>query len=913
MSPSWRCPACGAVATLGEESTLVCSACSCRVRLINPATLAEEASSGEQVTGVYVDPSSHETLPVASVRRAISSGNLAPPGYELVEEIGRGGMGVVYRARQTRLNRTCALKMILAGGHAGAAQRERFETEAQAIARLQHENIVRVYEIGEHQGQPFMALEFCEGGSLDRRLRAQQPTPHEAAILVRTLAMGMQAAHDARVIHRDLKPSNILLTGEGTLKVTDFGVARKLDEIGQTHTGSVIGTPSYMPPEQARGEKELGPAVDIYALGAILYECLTGRPPFKAATAMETVLQVIGTEPVAVRQLNPAVPLDLETICLKCLQKDPRKRYASAKELADDLGRFVEGKPILARPVGVVERALRWCRRNPGWAAAWATVALLTLTLIGGLTYGIVTVTALNAAVIKESKEKDEQKLAAQKAAQEAKEQTTRAQENLALYERRLDDSIDSLKLFTDDVRTFCEDALVPGESKSKLIEAMVQRMEKQAANLDQELKEKFDVDRVRSALYVYQSIVLGYIELGSASKAEPVLNKALKLADRWIAERPQDPAGLAYRAAVVHLFGVVQERKLNIVLATTYHTEAYEIRKKLLGNEKVERFTPAKTVMDVADSLDALKRYDEALVVRKEAYEKIQAYNANHDPRPDLVYFSLDAWSWTYSKAAAACKEDDVVRKKAYLEKSNEKYAELEKLRPDGRMVIDRWSKDLHALGELETRAGEQALRDKQEIKAREHFAAASKYFTAQARLTRKLTTAKDLFKQRDAYADSLFDQGTTAKQLGQREQARKHFDQCRLVREELMRDYPQEASSQKLDWAFTLTELGQHTEAIAQADIYSVKYDGKDITYRLARLYSRCIPIVEDARRPAPLTPEDRKLQDSLRDRSLDCLDRSIRNGFDYWNDLKLEPDLNWIRDDPRYQKILARARAP
>jgi serine/threonine-protein kinase len=206
------------------------------------------------------------------------------------KELGRGGMGVVYQARSLALQRPCALKMILSGAHSDAAEVERFRTEAQAIARLQHPGIVQVFEIGEHDGKPFMALEFCPGGALDGKLHENPLNPKEAAALVQALAEAVQAAHEAKVIHRDLKPSNVLLTAKGEPKVTDIGLAKKLDEAGATRTGSVMGTPSYMPPEQAGGSKEIGPAADVYALGAVLYECLAGRPPFRAATPLDTLL-----------------------------------------------------------------------------------------------------------------------------------------------------------------------------------------------------------------------------------------------------------------------------------------------------------------------------------------------------------------------------------------------------------------------------------------------------------------------------------------------------------------------------------------------------------------------------------------------------------------------------------------------
>jgi hypothetical protein len=304
------------------------------------------------------------------------------PGYEIVRELGRGGMGVVYQARQTKLSRPVALKMILAGSHAGADDLARFQTEAEAIARLRQPNIVQVYEVGEHEGKPYFSLEFCGGGSLENKLGGTPLPPKEAASLVETLARAMQAAHEQHVIHRDLKPANVLLAEDGTPKITDFGLAKKLDEAGQTASGAVMGTPSYMAPEQAGG-KAVGPLADVYALGAVLYECLTGRPPFKGPTAMDTILQVAAEEPVPPTQLQPGTPRDLETVCLKCLQKEPSRRYASACALADDLRRFQDGEPIVARPVGRLERAWKWARRRPAAAALLAVSVLAGLALVG--------------------------------------------------------------------------------------------------------------------------------------------------------------------------------------------------------------------------------------------------------------------------------------------------------------------------------------------------------------------------------------------------------------------------------------------------------------------------------------------------------------------------------------------------
>ncbi len=287
--------------------------------------------------------------------------------YELLGEIARGGMGVVYKARQKRLNRTVALKMILAGNLASDADVKRFYTEAEAAAQLDHSGIVPIYEVGQQGSQHFFSMAFIDGQSLQDRLKQGPLLPRDAAELLSHVADAVQFAHSKGIVHRDLKPHNILLDGEGMPKVTDFGLAKRMDSgDGLTNTGDVLGTPSYMAPEQAEGKThDLGPLVDVYALGAVLYAVLTGRPPFQAASLAEVLRQVIQQEPVPPRLLNNAVPLDLDTICLKCLQKDSRRRYGSAGALAGDLERYLRGEPIQARPVSQVERAWRIAACRP--------------------------------------------------------------------------------------------------------------------------------------------------------------------------------------------------------------------------------------------------------------------------------------------------------------------------------------------------------------------------------------------------------------------------------------------------------------------------------------------------------------------------------------------------------------------
>ncbi|VTR96238.1 serine threonine protein kinase : Tetratricopeptide repeat protein,protein kinase family protein OS=Singulisphaera acidiphila (strain ATCC BAA-1392 / DSM 18658 / VKM B-2454 / MOB10) GN=Sinac_4434 PE=3 SV=1: Pkinase: TPR_11: TPR_2 [Gemmata massiliana] len=308
------------------------------------------------------------------------------PGHRVDCLLGRGGMGVVFRAWHYRLNRPVALKMMLAGAYAGPRERERFQREAEAVAGLRHPNVVQVHDAGDADGRPYFTMELVEGGCLAESLTGKPLSVDRSAELVGTLAAAVQVAHAAGVVHRDLKPANVLLTIDGTPKVGDFGLARRLsDETGLTNTGVALGTPSYMAPEQANGSIDaIGPPADVYALGAILSDLLPGRPPFRCETAVETVQQLLTHDPIPPSRLNPRVPRDLETICLKCLQKSPRLRYATAGELADDLGRFRRGEAITARPDGPVRRWVRRVRRRPLLTAAIAGVLVLTGALAGG-------------------------------------------------------------------------------------------------------------------------------------------------------------------------------------------------------------------------------------------------------------------------------------------------------------------------------------------------------------------------------------------------------------------------------------------------------------------------------------------------------------------------------------------------
>jgi tetratricopeptide (TPR) repeat protein len=408
------------------------------------------------------------------VARPTTTASNQVPGYELLGELGRGGMGVVYKAKQTGLNRLVALKMILASGHANEDDLRRFRLEAEAVARLHHPHIVQIYDIGEHHGLPYFSLEYCTGGTLAQQLNGTPLPPSVAARWLQQVADAVHTAHQAGILHRDLKPANILLQGSsgdstqltqvgssvrsapversvGTNptndsapthlnwqpKLTDFGLAKELNvDSGQTQSGAILGTPSYMAPEQADStqQKQIGPPADIWALGAVLYETLTGRPPFKGATPMGTILQVMAQDPVPPTQLQPTLPRDLETIALKCLNKDARKRYPSARALADDLQRFLAGEPVLARPAGLLERTAKWVRRRPA-------IAGLTLGMIGLFVLGFSLVTWQWRSAVHAWQQADEHRLRA-----EAQESEARTQRDAALAARhRARQALDTL------------------------------------------------------------------------------------------------------------------------------------------------------------------------------------------------------------------------------------------------------------------------------------------------------------------------------------------------------------------------------------------------------------------------------------------------------------------------------------
>ncbi len=533
--------------------------------------------------------------------------------YQVIETIAKGGMGIVFKARQRKLNRIVAIKMILAGQFADKTDVDRFYSEAEAAAALTHPNIVAIHEIGEVQGQHFFSMDYIEGHSLTEMVRENPLTPRRAAEFTRTIAETMQFAHDRGIVHRDLKPSNVLVDRQQRPLITDFGLAKQVSNQSQiTVSGAIVGTPSYMPPEQAEGKGDLiGPRSDIYSLGAILYELVTGRPPFKAASPFETIRQVIQDEPLSPRLVNPGVPKDLETICLKCLQKEPGKRYDTSQDLADELGRFLRGEPINARPISRIARLWRLCKRNPATSAAIAlAVLLLVTTAVVSTTLSITTSRAL------------------------------------AQSEQSLREAIAAVNdLFT----RVSEDTLLNQPGMQPLRKDLLQlAMTYYQRFLEQRKNDPRVQDELGSA-YFRVGLITEVLE--SPDKALPIYETAREMQTSLLAKKPSDPSRLEALGNTLNALGTVRVKQKNYEAAREQYREAVRIRTRLAetdaANSEWQRVL-ANTVMNLglvefnAGNMPAARQqFEQAQKIREAA---LAADAGNTKLRRDLGkgYFNL-------------------------------------------------------------------------------------------------------------------------------------------------------------------------------------------------------------------------------------------------------------------------------
>jgi len=585
--------------------------------------------------------------------------------YELQHEIARGGMGVVYKARQTSLNRSVALKMILSGQLASEDDIKRFRMEAGAAAQLDHPGIVPIYEIGEHQGQPYFSMGLVEGESLAARIADGPLAPHEAAKLVSSIAAAVDYAHQRGVIHRDLKPGNVLIDQHNTPKVTDFGLAKRVDaDSNLTGTGDILGTPSYMPPEQAGGELEkIGPASDIYSLGAILYCLLTARPPFQAARPLDTVLQVIAQDPVPPTQLNPTVDKDLETICLKCLEKPLERRYTSAAALKADLDRFLNNEPIHARRISSAAKLWRWCRRKPLVASLVAAVVISVIFGVGFTTYFAMEArlraqqaeetTTIAISTLETMVNDVQERLRPIPAAQEVRRELLRS--SLAELQRvsadfRAQRRVDrnTAKALLDLANLFDELGDEEGLDATKSAESNYRA----AADIYRELNESEPSDQDVLQEYSITLTELGtfYLDVGNTQKAEHPLFEALEKGRDATAELPHETRYWLDFGWILANCGDWYAMRSKFREAQPYFDEAIQIARRMMAIHPGDRIYEERLAAylekagdayhDMRQNDAALERFQKTLELRQKLYEQI--------PESPII---LDSLSFTYER----------------------------------------------------------------------------------------------------------------------------------------------------------------------------------------------------------------------------------------------------------------------
>ncbi len=821
-------------------------------------------------------------------------------GYEIVGELGRGGMGVVYKARQVKLNRTVALKMVISGVHAGKEELGRFFAEAEAVASLVHPNIVQIFEVADHNGIPFFSLEYVSGGSLAERLTREPMQAQDAARLVESLARAMTTAHAQGVIHRDLKPANVLITGDGVPKITDFGLAKRMEaDSSQTRSGTLLGTPNYMAPEQARGDtQKIGPLADVYALGVILYECLTGRTPFVGTSVMDTLQQVQKLEPVPPRQLQPKIPTDLETICLKCLQKEPEKRYSSAQALADDLHRFIEGQPILARPVSTTERLLRWARRNPKVAALSSTVlALLLFTAVGSTIAAFRISQAREAAIIArlwfEQKARSEERLrsVADQSAKEAEAARAVADANAKIANDQSALALNTLQLLVVRVQEQLEDAPRTQQLKKDLLTTAMSGL-KQVA---QHAEKSSSTEATMAAAHMKMGQM--FRQLGDTEEAFKQFELCHEITRRRAVEHPNWAASQANLAATFTMLGnMSQEIRRDMKASLGSYEKALAIYRSLVENPKgngerpvdpllmrrnlAETYTRiAVTFLRLGDPAAAAVEFAKAVEIRKEIVRD----------KPDDERALLDLTRSYIALAEVHFRTNDRQKALEYYEECLKVRERLVQEKPDD--LRRRW--ELAAicgnLGDFRLHCGEPEL--------------------ARPLYVRNLEMSRKFVEEDPKNADFMRELGVALMRSGilafetKSPEADGYFKECLAIREKLAQEDTGNERRQ-VDLMLILPRVGEHEKAAKIADGFAAKAGTADpeLHFETARAYAGCV---------AAAGPDD-KLRSEYSRKAVEAISRAIDTGYRDWVALETEPDLDPIRNDPEFLSRVAGLKA-
>ena len=846
----------------------------------------------------------------------------AVPGYEIIAEIGRGGMGVVYKARHVRLDRLVALKMILAGAHASADQIARFHIEARAVAQVQHTGIVQIHDDGDHEGLPYFSLEFVPGGSLARSIGGRPQPPRSAATMVMELCRAMAEAHARGIIHRDLKPANVLLTLDGKPKITDFGLAKQMEgDSQQTRSGAIMGTPSYMAPEQAWGQtREIGPLSDQYALGVILYEMLVGRPPFQGANAIETLELVRNQEPVPPTRLQPKVPKDLETICLKALQKDPARRFSDAAAMADDLRRFLDGEPIVARPVGTPERLWRWCKRNPRVAGLAAAVVLMGFAITVGSAAFAASLKTLNRELAKSYKEEAEAREIAQtseRTAIEAKNKAVAATKAEALARDKEKQAREKAEALVRGAFAQNRNAL---EAQRVLSVLLNQRLASIPGTQD------VRAELISTTMTGLEATIASMEQLGTVARDQ----EGFALGTRAL-------AGINQRAGLIAMeygkyddtaryFHRMEELAEQLAAADPGALEPQKIKasvKATLGDFQLDR---------IGDAEAALKLFDQALSLRRQW----QAREASNDEAKRGVANILGAIAKARLQMGDPARARDMYREEIELrDQFSPALAHQVEVRRERAGLGDK-------LGDLSVSLGDpvagrdhfqQALQLRREIAAQnpnETQAQRDVLLSLQKLGNHELIYSRDPKTARRYYQEALdeflerlkverssvlakmdvalaqYYVATADLRAGDRDSAMAHYRECRDIREELAKDPKTKLSS--LDLMLALARTGDHQRAseIAEGIVKDPSLD--------ARIYfhSACgFALSAGAASSLPPSAESTRLVRHYTDRAVDALRQALKRGWKSAEEVATDPDLDPIRADPEFVALLAQFR--
>jgi tetratricopeptide (TPR) repeat protein/tRNA A-37 threonylcarbamoyl transferase component Bud32 len=874
------------------------------------ATMAQQAPAGPEATG-------NQPAGPDSVLRIFGD-------YELLQELARGGMGVVYKARQRKLNRVVALKMILAGQLASAADVQRFYTEAEAAAQLDDPGIVRIYEVGEQGGQHFFSMSYVAGGSLAAAVKDGPLPPREAAALVRKVAEAVAYAHGRGIIHRDLKPANILLDEGGQPQVTDFGLAKRLAADSQlTGTGQVMGTPSYMPPEQAQGRvQEVGPTSDVYALGAILYCLLTGRPPFQAASVMDTLRQVLEQEPVSPRLLNRAVDRDLETICLKCLEKQAGKRYASAQALAEDLRRYTAGEPILARPVGSAGRFWRWCRRNPRTAAAVAAVSLLLLLVSVGSTWAALTIR-------QERNQKEVERQAAVAAREEADRARQLAQQNEIIAAEQADLALGTLNTLIFEVQQRLSKDPGLQALKRELLQTALEGLQRVASRAGGESKVRWSME---DALLRMGELSL---QLGHSEEAYGYFQRRYEMTRADLDAEPGN-ARLLERVALacINLAEVTTSVRRDMKKALSLYQEAVGLRTQVAEvppdelraqNDRLlpsQRMKPYYIKLNLSESWTrvGLTHYflgesaqaegpilksvalREELVTELLAGEAAWALSAipTGSATPLSVVASVPGLSELASEQSQNLARNYHLIGEIYfrlrdLEKSLVYYARCAAIREAALAAHPRDYRLRGDLGQFYEYYGTVHL-------CRGDTRQALPLYDRSLELLREVVAADRSVEFRKNLAAALYSRGTAAVRVSDAAGADRCFRECLQIRNELATNDPRNDRA-RMDLILVLPHCGEHEQAAKLAEtLRTGRQNDRELLLTIARCYAQCAAAVSG----------DPPLAGRYEQKALDSLQAAVAQGYSDVMMLESIPDLDPVREHPEFKKVLEKVKS-